>query len=402
MPTWPLPCSGARHRDEGRFAATHRYSDRMKLVIFGLAISSSWGNGHATLWRGLCRALADRGHTVVFFERDVPYYAAHRDLWSLPYGKLQLYDQWQSIGQNAAEELRDADAGIITSFCPDAQDAEAVLFDSGRPRKVFYDLDTAVTLDRLERGESVPYIGPQGLAGYDLVLSYTGGRSLQQLEERLGARRTAPLYGSVDPAAHQPAMPIDMFRADLSYLGTYAGDRQDRVERLFLEPARRRSDRRFVLGGSQYPADFPWNPNIFYMQHVAPEYHPAFYSSSRLTLNVTRRAMAETGYCPSGRLFEAAACGAPILSDEWAGLDAFFTPGEEILVAHDTTDAIDALDLDDRTLAGIARAARERTLAEHTAPRRALEFEQLLEDDTRVGDHSGRGRRDPNSAAGVF
>jgi spore maturation protein CgeB len=276
------------------------------------------------------------------------------------------------------------------------------LLDADRVRKVFYDLDTAVTLDRLDRGEAVPYIGPDGLAAYDLVLSYTGGRSLQQLKERLGARNAAPLYGSVDPAAHQPASRIDMFHADLSYLGTYADDRQDRVERLFLEPARQRSDRRFVLGGSQYPADFPWSPNIFYMRHVAPEYHPAFYSSSRLTLNVTRRAMAETGFCPSGRLFEAAACGAPILSDEWVGLDGFFTPGEEILVAHDTADAVAALDLDDRTLTRIARAARERTLAEHTAARRALELEQLLEDDTRVGDHSGRGSRHSDSAAGVF
>jgi spore maturation protein CgeB len=210
------------------------------------------------------------------------------------------------------------------------------------------------------------------------------------------------LYGSVDPAAHQPAEPTELFRADLSYLGTYADDRQPGVEQLFLEPARQRPERRFVLGGSQYPPDFPWGANIYYMQHVAPEYHPAFYSSSRLTLNVTRRAMAETGFCPSGRLFEAAACGVPILTDEWAGLDAFFTPGEEILVAHDTADAVAALDLDERTLGAIARAARERTLAEHTAAHRARELEQLLEDDTRVGDHSSRRSRDTNSAAGVL
>lgn len=374
----------------------------MKLVVFGLAISSSWGNGHATLWRGLCRALADRGHLVVFFERDVPYYAAHRDLWDIPGGRLYLYPSWDAIRDTAARELDDADAGMVTSFCPDANAAEALLLDSRARVKAFYDLDTAVTLDRLARGEDVFYLGPRGFADYDLVLSYTGGDSLRQLRDRLGARRTAPLYGSVDPHAHQPVAPVDMFRADLSYLGTYADDRQDGVERLFLEPARRLPERRFVLGGSQYPYDFPWSPNIFYMRHVAPEYHPAFYSSSRLTLNVTRRAMAETGYCPSGRLFEAAACGVPILSDYWAGLDRFFQPGDEILVAHTTEDAIAALERSDAELQAISRAARERTLAEHTAARRAAELERLLGGDDRVGHHSGRGRWDADSAAGVF
>lgn len=375
----------------------------MKLVVFGLAISSSWGNGHATLWRGLCRALGARGHDVVFFERDVPYYAAHRDLWELPGGgTLFLYPSWDAARPRAARELADADVGLITSFCPDAHDAEPLLLDSRTPRKVFYDLDTPVTLDRLDRGEVVPYVGPHGLAPYDLVFSYTGGRSLRQLEERLGARQTAPLYGSVDPEVHRPATAVDLFRADLSYLGTYAADRQPAVERLFLAPAQRLPSRRFVLGGSQYPADFPWGANVFYMQHVAPDYHPAFYSSSRLTLNVTRRAMADTGYCPSGRLFEAAACGAAILSDAWDGLDAFFTPGEEILVAHDTDDAVRAVECDDRQLARVARAARERTLAEHTAAHRAAELEHWLEGDGRVGNHSGGRGRHTDPAACIL
>jgi spore maturation protein CgeB len=374
----------------------------MKLVVFGLAISSSWGNGHATLWRGLCRALAERGHLVVFFERDVAYYAAHRDLRQLPGGRLCLYPAWDVIRETAARELDDADAGLVTSFCPDALSAERLLLDSRARLKAFYDLDTAVTLDRLARGESVFYIGPRGFADYDVVLSYTGGDSLRQLREQLQARRAEPLYGSVDPDAHQPVAAVDRFRGDLSYLGTYASDRQDGVERLFLEPARRMPSRRFVLGGSQYPDDFPWSPNIFYMRHVAPDDHPAFYSSSRLTLNVTRRAMAETGFCPSGRLFEAAACGVPLLSDDWAGLEQFFQPGEEILVAHTTEDAMAALERSDAELQALARAARERTLAEHTAAHRAAELERLLGGDQRVGHHSGRGRWDADSAAGVF
>lgn len=302
----------------------------------------------------------------------------------------------------AARELADADAGMITSFCPDAGEAETLLFDSPPPVHAFYDLDTAVTLDNLARGEAVPYIGPHGLAGYDVVLSYTGGASLIQLQERLGARRTAPLYGSVDPHSHQRVEPVERFRADLSYLGTYAQDRQDGVDRLFLEPARQRADQRFVLGGSQYPVDFPWTANLFYMQHVAPEHHPAFYSSSRLTLNVTRRAMAATGYCPSGRLFEAAACGVPILTDDWEGLDQFFEPGTEILVAHTTADAVAALDRSDGELRRIAEAALERTLAEHTAARRAIELEEILEGRDCVGNHTGRGSWHAHSAAGVL
>src|SRR4051812_32906658 len=219
----------------------------MKIVVFGLAISSSWGNGHATLWRGLCRALASRGHLVVFFERDVPYYASHRDLWHLPGGgRLHLYNAWDDVRELAERELADADAGIVTSFCPDAPDAERTLVDACRGLRVFYDLDTPITLDRLARGIPVDYIGPALLTPYDLVLSYTGGASLDLLRDRLGARRAAPLYGSVDPAVHQPVAPSGEYAADLSYIGTYSADRQDRLDQLFLEPARRLPDRRFT------------------------------------------------------------------------------------------------------------------------------------------------------------
>ena len=374
----------------------------MKLVVFGLTISSSWGNGHATLWRGLCRALADRGHLVVFFERDVPYYADHRDLRDLPGGTLYLYPSWAAVEPVAARHLSDADAAIVTSFCPDAQAAERLILQSRVRVRAFYDLDTAVTLERLARGEQVDYIGPRGLADFDVVLSYTGGESLAELRLRVGAKRAVPLYGSVDPDAHRPVEPQDLFRADLSYLGTYADDRQETLSRLFLEPARRLPHRRFMVGGSQYPADFPWTPNIYYMRHVAPDYHPGFYSSSRLTLNVTRRAMANAGYCPSGRLFEAAACGVPILSDYWEGLERFFEPGEEILVAHTPEDAIAAIERTDAELQAMARAARQRTLVEHTAQRRAVELEAILEGDDDMGDHSGGRGWNANSTSRVF
>ena len=347
----------------------------MKIVIFGLSVSSSWGNGHATLWRGLIGALLADGHRVVFFERDVPYYAAHRDLHALPPdGELVLYPDWADAAPAARRALDGADIGMITSYCPDAREAAALVLDSNVPVRCFYDLDTPVTLARLEAGEPVDYIGPEGLAPFDLVLSYTGGPALAALRSRLGARRTAPIYGSVDPDRYRPAPARAEYAALLSYLGTYAADRQATLERPFVEPARRLPDARFVIGGAQYPESFPWTGNTFFVRHLSPPQHPGFYGSSRLTLNVTRDAMARMGWCPSGRLFEAASCGVPILSDWFDGLDAFFVPGEEILVAHTTEDAIEACRSGDAALAAIARRARERTLDEHSAARRASEM----------------------------
>ena len=303
----------------------------MKLTIFGLTVSSSWGNGHATLWRGLIGALARRGHHVVFFECDVPYYASTRDLTEIPGCELRLYRTWEEVWPEAVRELMDCDAAIVTSFCPDGAAAGEAVADLPVGRRIYYDMDTPVTLALVEAGEMPPWLGPSALADYDLVLSFTGGVALEKLRQRLGAVRVASLYGSVDPNAHLRTAPYEQYRADLSYLGTYAEDRQATLQELFIEPARRLSDRRFLIGGAQYPEHFPWTPNIFFVRHLPPAEHPAFFSSSRLTVNVTRRAMAESGWCPSGRLFEAASCGTPIISDWWEGLDLFFTPAQEIL-----------------------------------------------------------------------
>jgi spore maturation protein CgeB len=351
----------------------------MKLVIFGLSVSSSWGNGHATLWRGLIRALARLSHHVIFYERDVPYYAQHRDLPYLPNGELRLYTAWEDIAAHASTDLRDADVGIVTSYCADGV-AAAQLVQESPAVSIFYDLDTPVTLEHVKRGNPIAYLGPAGLIGFDLVLSYTGGAALIELKQSLGARRVLPLYGSVDPEVHYPVPSIERYRADLSYLGTYAEDRQDALLRLLIEPARRSSTRRFLIGGAQYPTAFPWSDNIYFVRHLPPAEHAAFYGSSRLTLNITRAPMAEMGYCPSGRLFEAAACGAPVLTDSWQGLSDFFEPGSEILMASSTEDAMAALELSDEELSRIARAARERTLAEHTADRRATELIAAIED----------------------
>lgn len=351
----------------------------MRLVVFGLTVSSSWGNGHATLWRGLWRALAARGHELVFFERDVPYYAEHRDCTQLPGGELVLYRRWDDVRPLAAREIRGADAVMVTSYCPDGMPATQLLMDSDAAAvKVFYDMDTPVTLESLREGREVPYIGPRGLRDFDLVLSYTGGAALQDLQDLLGAASVDTLYGHVDPQVHHSVAPRDAYRCRLSYMGTYAADRQAAVEQLFVEPARRLPQQVFRLAGAQYPADFPWTANMHFVRHMPPPEHPAFFSSSRLTLSVTRRAMAGNGYCPSGRLFEAAACGTPVVSDWWEGLDAFFAPGREILVARTADDVVQALELSDAEIDRIAAAARERVLAEHTSAHRALELERLL------------------------
>jgi spore maturation protein CgeB len=269
---------------------------------------------------------------------------------------------------------------MVTSYCPDGIAATDLVLSSAARVKAFYDLDTPVTIERLRNGEQLSYVGARGFRDFDIVLSYTGGASLRALQNELGAVRTVPIYGSVDPETHFPVPAVEGYRADLSYLGTYAQDRQAKLEELLIEPARRSPQQRFVIGGALYPQDFPWAGNIFFVWHLPPAEHPAFFCSSRLTLNITRQAMAEAGYCPSGRLFEAAACGTPILSDWWEGLDEFFRPGKEILVARSTEDAIRGLQSPVEELNRIARAARERVLAEHTAENRAIDLENALEE----------------------
>jgi spore maturation protein CgeB len=349
----------------------------MKLVIFGLTVSSSWGNGHATLWRGLCNALARQGHDVSFFERDVSYYANHRDLvWPDKY-KLVLYPGWNEVSSVAKCAVRDADVALVTSYCPDAAQACDLVLESSA-LKLFYDLDTAVTLEKRRSQGSVDYIPGYGLGHFDLVLSYVGGRALEELQTFLGAKRVAPLYGSVDPAIHKPVGRSPQYESDLSYLGTYASDRQAVLEELFIRPAQRLPEKKFVLGGAQYPDEFPWKENVWFVEHVPPPEHASFYCSSKATLNVTRAAMAKFGYCPSGRLFEAAACETPVVSDSWEGLDNFFEPGREIMVASSSSEVVDAITKNSEELLQIGKAARERVLSAHTADHRSREFVELM------------------------
>lgn len=344
----------------------------MKLVVLGLSLSSSWGNGHATTFRALLKAYAARGHSVLFLERDKPWYAAHRDLGDVDYCTLALYD---SVGGLAAwaREIAQADAVIVGSYVPEGVEVGRFVQRTARGVTAFYDIDTPVTLAKLERGDH-EYLSPELIPGYDVYLSFTGGPTLDRIEAEYGSPAARPLYCSVDPALYRPVETAA--RWDLSYLGTYSPDRQPVLERLLLKPARRCPARRFVVAGPQYPADIEWPANVERIEHLPPAEHEAFYAASRFTLNVTRADMVRAGWSPSVRLFEASACGTAIVSDRWDGLDQLFAPDREILLADDVDAVVTAIETADPH--AIGAAARARTLAQHTAAHRAAELDHWL------------------------
>lgn len=338
----------------------------MKITFFGLTLSSSWGNGHATPLRAMIRGLAAEGHTVVFYEKDAPYYARHRDLPAPDYCTLKLYHEWLNVRREAMADARSSDVVITTSFLPDGAAIVDELLPLERPLRVYYDLDTPVTLARFHSGGAVDYVIPEQLWAFDLVLSFTGGRALDELRDDFGVAHAAAIHGCVDPDIHFRVRPGEFFASDLSYLGTYSADRQHNLNELFFAAARRLPQRKFLLVGSMFPEGLDWPRNVWYKPHIGPDQHPAFYSSSCVTLNITRGDMAAYGHCPSGRFFEAAACGTPLISDHFVGLEDFFDLGREIIAARSTDDVVRALALPREELAAMAARARARTLDEHT------------------------------------
>ena len=349
----------------------------LNLVVLGLSLSSSWGNGHATTYRALLKAFAARGHDILFLERDVPWYADHRDLTDPDFCRLEFYSDLAAL-EGYRQAVAQADAVIVGSYVPDGVAVGAWVQNTARGATAFYDIDTPVTLAKLERGD-FEYLSPDLIPGYDVYLSFTGGPTLDRIKRRYGAPAAEALYCSVDPAAYPP---LDHpKRWDLSYLGTYSPDRQPTLERLLLDPARRAPHLKFVVAGPQYPDDIAWPDNVERIHHVPPAEHAAFYAASRFTLNVTRRDMIEAGYSPSVRLFEAAACGTPIVSDIWDGIDTILAPGREIILARDPGEVLDVLlAWPEQRTRDLATAARRRVLDAHTAAHRALELETFLAD----------------------
>ncbi|WP_343716796.1 glycosyltransferase [Inquilinus sp.] len=347
----------------------------LRLVFIGLSLSSSWGNGHATTYRALLRALARRGHDILFLEQDQPWYAENRDLPDPDFCRLELYSGVDTLPAYRAE-VAAADAVIVGSYVADGVSVAAWVQGAATGVTAFYDIDTPVTLAKLERGD-FEYLSPELIPGFDLYLSFTGGPTLAHLEQRYGAAAALPLYCSVDTEAYRPAPGPS--RYDLGYLGTYSPDRQPTLERLLLEPARRLPELRFVVAGSQFPRDIRWPGNVTHIEHVPPREHCAFYNSCRFALNVTRADMIRAGHSPSVRLFEAAACGTPVISDLWDGIETIFAPGIEICLARGSDEVAGLLTQTPEPLRrAIGEAARQRVLAEHSSTRRAAELEETL------------------------
>jgi spore maturation protein CgeB len=342
-------------------------------VILGLSITSSWGNGHATTYRGLVRELSARGHTVLFLERDVPWYASTRDLPHPPHGRTVVYRDVAELKRRFAGDVADADLVIVGSYVPEGIEVGEWVVRTARGLSAFYDIDTPVTLASLARGEN-DYLTAVLIPRYDLYLSFTGGPTLDRLEREYGSPMARPLYCAVDQELYRPAPEPPQW--DLGYMGTYSDDRQPMLARLLIEPARAWPTGRFVVAGPQYPRTVEWPANVNRIDHLPPAQHSGFYNAQSFTLNLTRADMVAAGFSPSVRLFEAAACGTPIISDDWEGLDTLFEPGREILIARSTAEVLELIrDLSASDRLALGARARARVLAEHTAAHRAAELE---------------------------
>jgi spore maturation protein CgeB len=368
--------SALQMEDQGQGLARERADAPLDIVVLGLSITSSWGNGHATTYRALVRELVRRGHRVLFLERDVPWYAGHRDMPKPPFGRTVLYADLDELQRVHGRAVATADLVIVGSFVPDGVAVGDWVQAQAPGHCAFYDIDTPVTLAGLARG-GTPYLEARQIAAYDLYLSFTGGPTLARLEREFGSPAARVLYCSVDPSLYYPdqAVPQDE-RVDLGYMGTYSVDRQPTLDALLVRPAQAWPEGRFEVAGAQYPQDMAWPGNVRYTAHLPPVRHRAFYNRQRFTLNVTRADMIEAGWSPSVRLFEAAACGTPIISDSWSGIELLLTPGVEIFLAETHAEVLHLLrGMSEDDCRAVGERARLRILANHTAAHRACELE---------------------------
>jgi spore maturation protein CgeB len=363
-------------------------AEGLGIVFLGLSITSSWGNGHATTYRGLLRALAERGHRLLFLERDLGWYAANRDLPRPGFCEVALYQDLATLRARHEASVREADLVVVGSYVPEGVDVGRWVQRTARGVTAFYDIDTPVTMARLGCGQC-EYLSPKLVPGYGLYFSFTGGPMLETLERRYGARAARALYCSVDPDLYAPRRGLR--KIDLGYLGTYSADRQPALERLMLRPARRWSVGKFAVAGPQYPDGIRWPANVSRVDHLPPPEHSRFYASQRYTLNITRADMVRAGWSPSVRLFEAAACAVPVVSDVWPGLEEIFIPGREILLARSPNDVLSLIrELPETERVQIGRRARARVLAEHTPAHRAITLERCVAEVTGTGEALGK------------
>lgn len=353
-----------------------------RIAVFGQSFSEQ-----GATWRSLLRAMHARGHDIMFFDRVSPSHAMSSVFAGADWLRLVVYDSLTELSDHADEICR-ADVLIISSGVPEAMLLTERLRSSAPGLLALYDMDTPITAAAMERGDCA-YLDASTARLYDLALCATGGPFLElhAIATRLIMAR--PLFCSADPEQH--VAPNAAKRWDLSYLGDYSEDRQSGVEQLFLSVARALPDRRFAIAGAQYPDGIDWPENVERIEHMPPGEHASFYSASRFTLSVTRQEMRAAGYSPSVRLFEAAACATPIISDEWRGLDEIFAVGREIFVARRADDVIEFVTrTSDPARDALGTAARARVLGSHTGAHRAEELEAHLADALKMRERTGR------------
>jgi spore maturation protein CgeB len=352
----------------------------MKIAFFASSLVSAYWNGAATYYRGIVRALHERGHRVTFYEPDAYDRQKHRDMADPPWAKVVVYSaQSEDEVLRTVEQARGADL-VVKASGVGVHDAllERAVLDLQAPatRVVFWDVDAPATLDRVH-GDAADPFRPL-IPRYDLVLTYGGGEPVRQAYLGLGARDCVPIYNALDPATHHPVPPEPRFECELAFLGNRLPDREARVEEFFLRAAAQLPDRRMLLGGSGW-GDKPLPANVQYLGHVYTADHNAFNCTPRAVLNVSRESMARYGFSPATRVFEAAGAAACLITDAWEGLETFFEPGTEVLVARNGDEvAQHVAALDAQRARAIGQAAYRRVLAEHTYAHRAAQIDAVL------------------------
>ena len=353
----------------------------MNIAFFGSSLVSAYWNGAATYYRGVIRAMHARGHRVTFYEPDAYERQQHRDMADPAWARVVVYPGEGEGGVRAAlAEARGADL-IVKASGVGVFDGllEAAVLDAKRPGSLvaFWDVDAPATLERVQGDQNDPFRAL--IPRYDLVLTYGGGSPVVEAYRALDARECVPIYNALDPHTHHPVPPEPRFAAALGFLGNRLPDREARVEEFFLRAAAKLPEERFLLGGSGW-GDKGMPPNVAYVGHVYTQDHNAFNCTPRAVLNVSRESMARYGFSPATRVFEAAGAGACLITDAWEGVEMFFAPGREILVARDGDEVAQIVrGLTTARAREVGEAALRRVLAEHTYAHRVAHLESVLE-----------------------
>jgi spore maturation protein CgeB len=350
-----------------------------RIAFFGSSLVSAYWNGAATYYRGIVRALHDRGYHVTFYEPDAYDRQQHRDIPDPDWAQVVVYQADDAGVHHALEQARSADIVIKTSgvgVFDDLLELAVLEYKAQHAIAIFWDVDAPATLDRLERDPGDPFrsLIPQ----YDMVLTYGGGSPVVEAYRRVGARLCVPIYNALDPSTHYSSEPDSRFAADLGFLGNRLPDREHRVEEFFIRAARLLPSRTFLLGGNGWK-DKPLPMNVHYVGHVYTREHNAFNSTPTILLNINRDSMARYGFSPATRVFEAAGAGACIVTDPWLGVELFLEPEREVLVASSGDEvAAYVAGLDAATARAIGQAAFRRVMSEHTYAHRVLQLEGIL------------------------